>query len=126
MSAESYLSRELDIRFIDARVLVNEAKLNLNIHGYMDKEQQILIQREAIRLFKLRGRKEALYMRRANWELDSVKIPNGSMSLSDWQDSSKPTSPNDELNKSSHTLATESSKSSSGSLLRGKLFGRRY
>jgi hypothetical protein len=51
MSVESYLTRELDIRFIDARSIVNEAKVGLGIVGYPLKEQDKLLKQEAIKIY---------------------------------------------------------------------------
>ena len=54
MSVESTLTRELDIRFIDARVLTTEAKLNLGIEGYPSLEQTSELIAEATRIFEER------------------------------------------------------------------------
>ena len=46
---ESFLKRELNIRFIDARSLATEDKNNLNITGYPSAEQKELLKVEAMR-----------------------------------------------------------------------------
>eukprot|EP00538_Stauroneis_constricta_P014293 CAMPEP_0119551006 /NCGR_PEP_ID=MMETSP1352-20130426/4410_1 /TAXON_ID=265584 /ORGANISM="Stauroneis constricta, Strain CCMP1120" /LENGTH=125 /DNA_ID=CAMNT_0007597011 /DNA_START=96 /DNA_END=473 /DNA_ORIENTATION=+ len=51
MTIEAIITRALEVRFIDARTLATEAKLNLNITGYPSKEQEQQILREAISLF---------------------------------------------------------------------------
>ena len=48
---ESFLTREFEIRFIDARVLATEARLNLGIKGYIAKDQEQAVIDEAIRIF---------------------------------------------------------------------------
>lgn len=102
MSVESSLCRELDIRFIDARELVNEAKLKLNLPGYVNKDQHAFIQEEAVRIFEQRDVEEQRELKRANWDLESVKIPNGSLSMSEWRDSSKSS-----LSQSTHSVSSE-------------------
>ena len=89
MSIESFLCRQLDIAFIDARVIKNEAMVALELHGYpATPEQRRAIQREAIRIFYLgRSENDRMTMRRRNWDLESFKIPTGSMSVSDVHDS---------------------------------------
>ena len=53
MSVESTLTRELNIRFIDARAIATEAKLNLGIDGYVSNEQmQLAVVNEATRIFE--------------------------------------------------------------------------
>ena len=39
LSVESLLTRELNLRFIDARMLVTEARITLGIEGYPDRDQ---------------------------------------------------------------------------------------
>ena len=87
MTIEHSLCRELDIRFIDARSIKNEAILSLKIDGYPTADQTREIQEEAIRIFRRRGSQDRRTMRRMNWDLEAVKIPAGAMSMSDVQDS---------------------------------------
>eukprot|EP00934_Nitzschia_sp_Nitz4_P001641 Nitzschia sp. Nitz4//scaffold32_size149145//30935//31300//NITZ4_002869-RA/size149145-processed-gene-0.85-mRNA-1//1//CDS//3329548039//1641//frame0 len=87
MSIESTLCRELDIRFIDARELVNEAKVNMDLVGYVSQAQLAQVEAEALRLFQRRNSKEKNNMKRANWELEAVKMATGSQSSSGWMDS---------------------------------------
>eukprot|EP00934_Nitzschia_sp_Nitz4_P001406 Nitzschia sp. Nitz4//scaffold130_size63480//46915//47355//NITZ4_006256-RA/size63480-processed-gene-0.94-mRNA-1//-1//CDS//3329535210//1406//frame0 len=88
MSLTSDLSRQLDIRFIDARNLLNQAKLNLEIHGYVqDEHSNQQIQDEALRLFHERNGSEQLEMKQANWSLEAAKISTSSSSLSSSSDS---------------------------------------
>jgi hypothetical protein len=51
MSVESYLTRELGIRFIDARKLATEARVALSSHGYLNKLQEGSVIDEAMRAF---------------------------------------------------------------------------
>ena len=83
MTVESYLTRKFDIRFIDARCIANEAKVNLAIDGYPTKEQQMLIRREACKIFCDRSDISKDTMRRLSATLDEViKINPGSSSSS--------------------------------------------
>jgi hypothetical protein len=78
MSVESYLTRELDIRFIDARSIVNEAKVSLGIVGYPLKEQERLLKQEAVKIYGGHNVNVQTHMRRLKGDLDAVKIPAGS------------------------------------------------
>jgi hypothetical protein len=80
MSVESYLTRELDIRFIDARNIVTEAKVSLGIRGYPSKDQLKELTLESMRLFEIRPEAQKTSMRRMSSDLESVKIPVGSLS----------------------------------------------
>ena len=73
MSIEQLLTRELDIRFIDARELVNEAKLSLGIVGYPTKEQVQSLQEQSILLFDRLPDHQKNSMRRRNGELTAIK-----------------------------------------------------
>ena len=52
MGVESKISVALDIRFIDARVIATEAKLNLGIEGYHDESREEEIVNEAMRVYR--------------------------------------------------------------------------
>jgi ubiquinone biosynthesis protein UbiJ len=69
MSIEGFLTRELDIRFIDARSVVNEAKINTGITGYLTEEQALKVQKEAIEIFKGQSDEVKRTMRRLKEEL---------------------------------------------------------
>ena len=75
MSVESIITRELDIRFIDARSLTTEAKLNLGIEGYVaTDEQRDALVAEATRIFQEErpvGQKAA--MKVLNSRLNAIK-----------------------------------------------------
>ena len=74
MSVESFLSRELEIRFIDARAIATEAKLNLGVEGYVDDMDQCAkIVAEAIKVFDGRTDKEKFGMRQLHTKLNTVK-----------------------------------------------------
>ena len=73
MSIEQLLTRELDIRFIDARELVNEAKLSLGIVGYPSKEQLQRLQEQSVSLFDRLPENQKSAMRRRNGELTAIK-----------------------------------------------------
>lgn len=87
MTIESKLCRSLDIRFIDARALKMEAMISLGIEGYPNREERVKIETEAVRIFNLKKEDQKMNMRKMNWDLDAMKIPTGSISLSDVFDS---------------------------------------
>ena len=66
---EGQLSRQLDIRFIDARELVNEAKLALGITGYASKDQQPLVMQHAQSMFESFPKMEQEKMHQMNGNL---------------------------------------------------------
>ena len=83
MSIESMLTRELEIRFIDARSIATEAKLNLGIDGYPSEDQLRTIQEEAIRIFaQEKTERERMGMRILNTRLNSIKSSSSSSSSS--------------------------------------------
>jgi len=75
MTVESLLTRELSIRFIDARKFATEAKLNLGVEGYPSKEQEDLVFAEAINIFRQRPEEVKTALRCLRSELDMVKSP---------------------------------------------------
>eukprot|EP00934_Nitzschia_sp_Nitz4_P008884 Nitzschia sp. Nitz4//scaffold31_size150131//23021//23380//NITZ4_002812-RA/size150131-processed-gene-0.185-mRNA-1//1//CDS//3329547611//8874//frame0 len=85
MSVESSLSRELDIRFIDARSLVNEAKLNLELSGYLESKQRIAVYEEALRIFSEQDITSQRGMRSAHFTLETIKGNSNHSTSSDWQ-----------------------------------------
>ena len=87
ISVESILTRELDVLFIDARGLAAEARLSLGMDGYPSKNEIYLLRDEAVRIFRAKSQDEQTAYRRRNWDLEAVKIPAGSMSMSDYMDS---------------------------------------
>ena len=71
---ESSVSRELEIRFIDAKAIVTDAKLNLGIAGYPSERQARHIQREAFRIFvEEKSETERMHMRLLHNKLNQVK-----------------------------------------------------
>jgi hypothetical protein len=82
MSVEAYLTRELDIRFIDARSMVNEAKISLGIQGYPTLKENMQVQREAIKIFEEHPVSAKRGMRRRKVDLEIVKRAVGSSSES--------------------------------------------
>eukprot|EP00934_Nitzschia_sp_Nitz4_P008940 Nitzschia sp. Nitz4//scaffold130_size63480//31325//31717//NITZ4_006249-RA/size63480-processed-gene-0.17-mRNA-1//1//CDS//3329535189//8930//frame0 len=113
MTIESTLSRELDIRFIDAKRLVNEAKVSLNMCGYVEKEHWHMIQAEASRLFSQQTVSDQSFMHKAHWELESIKATEGSYSLSEWQDAG---SVSGDISKSSDHSSTSTTRSTSSAI----------
>ena len=74
MTIESFLTRELNVRFIDARNLATEAKLNLGYHDYPSKSQKLEIQEEACRIFSERlSDSERSHLREQSNELKNTK-----------------------------------------------------
>lgn len=82
MSIEGILTRELDIRFIDARELVNEAKMALGITGYPTQEMKETLRNEAIQIFKRRSQKTQERMRHLNTALIAAKSAHSNHSSS--------------------------------------------
>ncbi len=80
MTVESFLTRELDIRFIDARNIVTEAKITLGVNGYPSKDQERQLREEAIKIFQQRPGEAQTTMRRLSADLEAIKIPAGSQS----------------------------------------------
>jgi hypothetical protein len=74
MTVESFLTRELNIRFIDARNSASEARLSLGIQGYPTKAEETKIYAKAIELFRRRPEKEMIRMRQLSADLNAVKI----------------------------------------------------
>lgn len=81
-SVESFLTRELDLRFIDARNLATEARLSLGIQGYPDRDQVSELRREAIRIYQSKTYVERRSLQQLNMDLESIKIPAGSSASS--------------------------------------------
>jgi len=73
MTVESFLTRELDIRFIDARRIAAEARVSLGIHGYPSKDELRALRREAMRLFEERPENVKMALRELNNELEELK-----------------------------------------------------
>jgi hypothetical protein len=80
MTVESLLTRELEIRFIDARSIVTEAKVSLGIHGYPSKDQESKVREEAIKIFRQRPEETQTTMRRLSTDLEAIKISADSLS----------------------------------------------
>jgi hypothetical protein len=74
MTVESFLTRELKIRFIDARNIASEARLSLEIQGYPTEAEKTQIHAKAIELFRRRPEKERTRMRQFSADLNAVKI----------------------------------------------------
>lgn len=72
-SIEGYLTRQHDIRFIDAREIANEAKISLGISGYPTKEECVLVRLQASRIFARRPESEKAAMQRMNSDLVAAK-----------------------------------------------------
>jgi hypothetical protein len=72
MTVESFLTRDLQVRFIDARNLATEAKLKLGITGYPSEEQTQPIIDEAISLFNAKPEEVKVVMRQLNASLKTV------------------------------------------------------
>eukprot|EP00525_Craspedostauros_australis_P001881 CAMPEP_0198116394 /NCGR_PEP_ID=MMETSP1442-20131203/11907_1 /TAXON_ID= /ORGANISM="Craspedostauros australis, Strain CCMP3328" /LENGTH=254 /DNA_ID=CAMNT_0043774191 /DNA_START=133 /DNA_END=895 /DNA_ORIENTATION=+ len=72
MPIEASLTKVLDIRFIDARKLTSEAKLNLHVRGYPTAEQEREMLKEAIRLFVAQPEQQQNDMRMQRQSLDNL------------------------------------------------------
>ena len=130
MSIESTLTRELDIRFIDARAIATEAKLNLGIEGYVDDcNREELVIKEAIRVFQRRSIHDQISMRQLHTKLTSIKssmtVSSGHSSTCSGDDLSSlcDLSLEDNLSISNRTSSTKGSRRSKGSGCRGDRSG---
>ncbi len=70
---EGYLTRELEIRFIDARELANEAKIALGITGYPSKDEHSIVRNQARRIFESLPKNEQEKLKQMNCTLTAVK-----------------------------------------------------
>ena len=86
MSVESKLSRELGIRFIDARSIVTEAKLNVGIEGYYSDDQEMLILQESLNIFQRTPNTHKIAMKELQSRLTATKNKkiSGSGSISEF------------------------------------------
>lgn len=82
MSLESKVTQEFNIKFMDARELVTEARLNLNIHSYPNSDQKQLILDEARRLYHSIPETKKVGMSRDKQTLDAYIIRSSSHSNS--------------------------------------------
>ncbi len=80
MSIEGYLTRELDIRFIDARSLVNEAKLALGMIGYPSKQELQGLREEALQIFDRRPETQKDALRRLKCDFTVIKEQSSALS----------------------------------------------
>ena len=104
MTIESSLTRELEIRFIDARAIATEAKLNLGIDGYPSEYEERAIINESVRIFhQEKSRSEKHAMRILSTRLNSIKS-GGSSSVSSSRRGSDTSSVDDSMDfKSVHS-----------------------
>jgi hypothetical protein len=116
MSIEGSLTRTLDIRFIDARFIVNEAKVNMGIAGYPTEEQALKVQNEAIKIFKGQSDEVKRTMRRLKGDLEEVKS-SGSLNFKD-MDSSE----NSRISRSDSNASDELSARRAGITKKGSWF----
>lgn len=72
-TVEATLTRKLGIRFIDARSLATQAKINLNIFGYPNTEQEKKIIEEAVVIFESKSAEDRISLLELNDELESAK-----------------------------------------------------
>jgi hypothetical protein len=80
MPVEAYLTRQLSIRFIDARTLCTEARVSLGVEGYPTDDQEVMLIQEAIKIFARRPNETKTAMRSLKSNLDAVTSPAGSTS----------------------------------------------
>jgi hypothetical protein len=81
MSIESTLTRELGIRFIDARGLVTEAKAKRGMTGYTCKEHETMVMEEAIQLFEMKPPEVQESMRRLQRTLECISTTESILSI---------------------------------------------
>ena len=76
---ESLLTRELDLRFIDARALATEARISLGVEGYPSRDQFDDLRREANRIFEAKPIGEQRALQKLNMDFEAIKFPAGSV-----------------------------------------------
>lgn len=103
-SVEAFLTRELEIRFIDARELTNEARISLGLNGYPSRDEKRRIRAKALSLFESRPEEDRATMKRLSEALAAIKAD--SMSLTsefDGGDSSEEFDARSSTIRSSHS-----------------------
>jgi hypothetical protein len=121
MNIEATLTRKLNIRFIDARIIANEAKLKLGVDGYpCTKSQEEALIAEAMYIFDEQPKKVRDSLVVLKSDLDSLKLPIDSLSSAASTVAMGGSSSSDDTN-STFTSPTSSSKQQG----RFRLFRRR-
>jgi len=78
MTLESVLTRRYYLTFIDARKIITEAKLSLDINGYPSPAQRSLIISEAEKIFEREySPSQREHLRHRKFDLDSAKSDQG-------------------------------------------------
>lgn len=72
MSIEASLTRDLNIRFIDAKEITNEARVRCGIQGYPTREQQRVIVSQALKIFEQKSEEEKACLRRMNADMELI------------------------------------------------------
>lgn len=89
MPVEANLTRQLNIRFIDARTLCTEAKVSLGVEGHPADDQEVMLIQEATQIFARRPNEAKTAMRRLKSDLDAVtRNPLEGSASSDSEDTS--------------------------------------
>ena len=118
MTVEAILTREIGITFIDARKFVTEAKLQLGIKGYPNKEQQTELVELAKQSFYSKSEELQKAMQVKKVGLESAKVltsSHHSISLSNHTVSTSPEDVSDEFNDfENDSLAASSVHSRNG------------
>jgi hypothetical protein len=106
--AEAQITRELGIRFIDARSLTVEARLQEGIVGYPTEEQKAKLIQTAIKLFNKKSEAMQNAMKTLNDDLESLKSTHSLRSKQN------------DMDGSDHTQSTIASQGSNseGSMMR--------
>ena len=72
-SAEISITRKLQLTYIDARSLINEARITLGIIGYLNDDQRALVEEEAIKIFHSKPRQERQRLQKTKSDFDEFK-----------------------------------------------------
>jgi hypothetical protein len=80
MSVKAYITRSLDVCLIDARSVINRAKISLGIQGYPTLKQNMEVQREAIKIFEEHPFSARRGMKCLKVDLGRVKSADGTSS----------------------------------------------
>jgi hypothetical protein len=111
MTIEAALTRELGIRFIDARCLANEARLREGIEGYPTEQQKALLLKTALVIFHEKSEDERFAMIQLNDDLESVKSSHSQSVKRGGLD-------DHDSDHSASTIASQNSRGSENSLIK--------
>eukprot|EP00339_Tiarina_fusa_P027815 CAMPEP_0117061620 /NCGR_PEP_ID=MMETSP0472-20121206/42898_1 /TAXON_ID=693140 ORGANISM="Tiarina fusus, Strain LIS" /NCGR_SAMPLE_ID=MMETSP0472 /ASSEMBLY_ACC=CAM_ASM_000603 /LENGTH=145 /DNA_ID=CAMNT_0004780367 /DNA_START=125 /DNA_END=560 /DNA_ORIENTATION=+ len=113
MTVEHSITRELNIRFIDARSIATQARINLGYYGYPNKDEEQIIREEACRIFQSDFSEDDRYaMSQSRTDLEAAKMDGQTKR---GESSSSSLSSESSLDSSTRTCMSRSSTTTSSS-----------